>query len=74
MPEIKLTRLPERAPVKLAITVSPELAADLAFYADLYRKRYDREEPITELIPAMLESFLASDRGFTSARKISRQE
>ena len=69
MVDLKLPRLPDRTPVKMAIAVSPDLAADLAFYAELYRSRYERDEPIAELIPAMLSQFLASDRAFAQARK-----
>ncbi len=69
MPEIKLARLPDRTPVKLAITVPPELHKALTDYAALYNKTYAQSEPITELIPHMLAAFLASDRAFAKARE-----
>lgn len=69
MADLKLAKLPDRTPVKLAITISPDLAADLAFYAELYRYHYERDEPIAELIPAMLSQFLASDRIFVRTRR-----
>jgi hypothetical protein len=68
MAELKLGRLPDRTPVKLTITVPPELAAALSDYATLYRETYEQEEPVAELIPAMLRAFLESDRGFSKAR------
>jgi hypothetical protein len=37
-------------------------------YAALYAESYGREEPIAELIPAMLTAFLESDRGFARSR------
>jgi len=33
-------------------------------YAELYAAAYGREEPIAELVPAMLAAFLESDRTF----------
>lgn len=68
MPELKLAKLPERTPVKLAIAVTPDLHQMLQQYAALYAEAYGREESIAELIPAMLASFLDSDRGFLRSR------
>ncbi|RYD66599.1 MAG: DUF2274 domain-containing protein [Sphingomonadales bacterium] len=67
--DLKLARLPERTPVKIAISVSPDLAAALADYAAIYEKTYGHCEPVAELIPAMLSTFLESDRAFAKARK-----
>jgi hypothetical protein len=69
MPELKLPRLPDRNPVKITITVRPELNAALRAYAELYRESYGDEETVAELIPYMLESFLESDRNFARAMK-----
>lgn len=67
---LKLAKLPDRTPVKISITITPDLDADLRAYLDLYRAAYDdKAATIGELIPAMLESFLASDRAFAKARK-----
>lgn len=64
MTTIKLGRLPDRAPVKLAISVSPRLLKRLAAYADLYHRTYGIEEPVAALIPYMLDAFLSADREF----------
>lgn len=69
MAEIKLGRLPDRTPVKLAITMTPELHNALADYAAIYNETYGQSEPIAELVPHMLAAFLASDRGFAKARE-----
>lgn len=69
MPELKLAKLPDRTPIKLAITITPDLHQMLQQYAALYAEAYGREEAITELVPAMLMAFLESDRGFSKARK-----
>lgn len=69
MPDLKLARLPDRVPVKLTILVSPQLHGELGRYAEAYRQTYGQDEAITELIPAMLSSFLESDRDFTRSQR-----
>lgn len=68
-PSLKLPRLPERTPVKMTISVEPATHAMLQAYAALYRETYGSEEPLSELIPYMLKSFLESDRSFVRARQ-----
>jgi hypothetical protein len=69
MPDLKLRKLPERTPVRITISLSPDLNHALGLYARVYREAYGQEEPIAELIPAMLASFLQSDRAFVQRRK-----
>jgi len=74
MPELKLAKLPDRTPVKLTITVSPELSRALQNYAQLYQQEYGEEETVVELIPFMLREFLNGDRKFVKEiRKGQRQ-
>jgi len=73
MVDLKLGRLPDRTPVKLAITITPDLQSALNDYAALYAQTYGRKEPVVELIPAMLASFLESDRNFLRARDQARR-
>lgn len=68
MAGLKLARLEDRTPVKLAIAVTPQLHADLQLYAGLYRDTYGAEESIADLVPSMLAAFLSSDRAFLRAR------
>ena len=68
MPELKLPRLPDRTPIKLAITVTPDLHEMLRDYAALYAEAYGREEPVAELVPAILTAFLETDRVFAKSR------
>jgi hypothetical protein len=72
MPELKLGKLPDRVPVKITISVPPELNQALHQYAELYLIQFSQAEPIAELIPYMLTNFLESDRGFAKARKDGR--
>ncbi len=69
MPSLKLTKLPDRKPVRMTITVSPDLKRALDRYAILYRDAYGEAESVATLIPFMLESFLESDRAFAKALK-----
>jgi hypothetical protein len=69
MADLRLPMLPDRSPVKLSISIMPDLHQSLADYAALYAERYGRDEPITELIPAMLSAFLDGDREFARERK-----
>lgn len=66
---LKLAKLPDRTPVKIGITVTPDLAHALADYAVLYNRAYSDKAEVADLIPAMLDAFLASDRAFAKARK-----
>ena len=68
MPELKLGKLPDRTPVKLTVTITPDLQAALQGYAAIYADTYGVEEPIAELVPAMLASFLEGDRSFVRER------
>jgi hypothetical protein len=66
---LRLGPLPDRTPVRMNLALDPDLAAALTDYAALYGETYGRNEKPETLIPAMLETFLASDAGFRRARK-----
>ena len=69
MPDLRLPRLPDRTPVKMTISLPPDLSRALSDYAELYNEVYGQSEPIQELIPAMLSSFLDGDRLFARRRR-----
>lgn len=69
MPNLKLGKLPDRTPVKIGITVMPDLSAALLQYLALYNRIYSQDESLPELIPFMLQSFLDSDRSFAKAQR-----
>jgi hypothetical protein len=67
---LKLSKLPDRSPVKIAFRASPELAQMLDDYCAIYREIYQQpNETIEELIPFMLAAFMESDPQFKKARK-----
>jgi hypothetical protein len=72
MNAIKLGKLPDRTPVRLAVAVSPELHRLLIEYAAIYGETYGQEESVTDLIPFMLQAFLESDREFSRAHRARR--
>jgi hypothetical protein len=62
--DLKLPKLPDRTPVKLTITLTPDLKQALEAYGELYERTYGRSEPIGELAVAILARFLESDKAF----------
>ena len=66
---LKLAQLPDRIPVKLTITLQPDLKKALDDYAAMYSRAYGADEPVAELVPFMLESFLKADTEFKKGRK-----
>ena len=68
-PSLKLSRLPNRKPVKLSISVEPDLFDDLTMYAEVYGAEYGEQQSVTDLAPFMLRAFIESDAGFRRARK-----
>jgi hypothetical protein len=64
MPDLKLAKLPDRTPVKMSITISPDLNQRLGAYAKAYKEAYGDDEKVADLIPFMLDQFLTADRGF----------
>jgi len=69
MARLKLAKLPLRTPVRITVTLAPELYRMLEAYGEVYRETYGETEKVGELIPFMLESFMAADKDFAKARK-----
>ena len=51
------------------VALPPPLQDDLQDYARVYEQAYGQSAKITDLIPSMLEAFMASDSNFKKARK-----
>lgn len=66
---LRLARLPDRTPVKLTLSIEPDLFSALGDYAALYQQSYGEAARIEDLAPVMIEAFLASDAGFKRARR-----
>ncbi len=68
-PNLKIAKLRDMTPTKMSINVTPDLKSDLDIYARLYERAYGDKQDVTNLIPLMLEGFLASDSGFKKAKR-----
>lgn len=68
---MKLAKLPERVLVKLSLRITPELDQALNDYAAYYAATYGQHEPVTELVPAILATFLDADRDFGRQAKVT---
>jgi hypothetical protein len=66
---LKLPKLPDRTPVKITFTASPDLNRALRAYAELYRETYGEAEAVPKLIPFMLDGFLKTDPAFAKSRR-----
>lgn len=61
---LSLGPLPASSSVKLTITVSAELKAQLDTYAEVHARLHQVQVDAVALMPHMLAAFIARDRGF----------
>lgn len=74
MAKLKLGPIADDKPVKVTVELPATLHRDLAAYAEVLAR--ETGQPIsdpTRLIVPMLERFIATDRGFAKARRMSNQ-
>ncbi|MBU9610650.1 DUF2274 domain-containing protein [Burkholderia multivorans] len=62
--KLRLGPLPKTESVKLTFACPATLKADLDRYAVMHAQTYGEAVDATTLIPHMLETFMAGDRGF----------
>lgn len=70
MTKLKLGPIADDKPVKVSVEVPASLYRDLVAYAEVLAR--ETEQPISEpakLIVPMVELFIATDRGFSKARR-----
>lgn len=65
--KLRLGPLPKTETVKLTVSLTVTLKADLERYAALHAQTYGEPVDAATLIPHMLEAFIARDRGFKRA-------
>jgi hypothetical protein len=73
MPKLKLGPILDDRPVKLSVELSADLHRDLVAYAEALSRETGQQVEPTKLVAPMLARFLASDRGFRSARRPAPQ-
>jgi len=64
MTALRLGPLPKTETLKLTISLTVELKAQLDRYAELHSQTWGETVDATALVPHMLEAFMARDRGF----------
>ena len=69
MARLKLGPVLEDKPVKITIDLSGPVHRDLVAYARILAEETGQAVPPDKLVPPMLAQFMASDRGFTKARR-----
>ena len=67
--KLRLGPLPAAKPVRLTIAVSVELKAALDDYAKVHANVHGQAVTAESLMPIMLQTFIANDRGFQQARR-----
>lgn len=70
---LRIGQLPDRTPVKITLSIDPELHASLQDYATIYENTYGKKEKVEDLAPFMLDGFLSADSAFKRARKALHQ-
>ena len=66
---LRIGKLPDLTPVKLTVSLEPEVHQMLEDYAQIYSESYGEKVKPTALIPSMITGFLSTDSGFKRARK-----
>lgn len=68
-PTLRIAKLPNLTPVKLNVSLEPEVHQMLEDYARIYRENYGETVKPADLVPSMIAGFLSTDNGFKRARK-----
>ena len=73
MTRLKLADLADEKPVRLNVELSARLHRELVAYSIALNEGEAKGAPTPErLIPPMIERFIATDRGFAKARRLSQ--
>ena len=68
-PTLRIGKLPDLTPVKLTVSLEPEVHRMLEDYARIYSDSYGEAVKPSEFVPSMIAGFLAKDNGFKRSRK-----
>lgn len=72
MAKLKLGAIADDKPVRVSLELPASLHRDLVAYAEVLSRESGRQvsDPVRLIVP-MLQRFIATDRGFARARKVS---
>lgn len=73
MTKLKLGPIHDDKPVKLTVELPADIHRDLCDYAAVLRQQIGQELEPARLVAPMLARFMATDRGFATARKAGSQ-
>ncbi|MGH7120895.1 MAG: DUF2274 domain-containing protein [Acetobacteraceae bacterium] len=68
--KLRLGPLPKTETVKITFTCTVVLKAELERYAAMHSQTYGEPVEAVTLIPYMLETFMARDRGFRGTKPV----
>ena len=73
MAKLKIAALPDDKPVKVTVELPATVHRDLVAYAEILARQSGRSvsDPTKVIVP-MLARFMATDRAFAKARKLSQ--
>ena len=74
MAKLKLSDVPDDKPVKLAVELPANVHRDLVAYGEILGKEKGEKIEPTKLVPAMLARFMATDRGFSKAKRSIKRD
>ncbi|MEL6516342.1 MAG: DUF2274 domain-containing protein [Pseudomonadota bacterium] len=69
MTRLKLGPIRDDKPVKLTVELTADIHRDLCDYAAVLGQQTGQELEPARLVAPMLDRFMATDRGFSAARK-----
>jgi len=71
MTQLKLSAIPDDKPVKITIELPAAIHRDLVVYGEILAKATSETKPHdpAKLIPPMLQRFMATDKGFSKAKR-----
>ena len=69
MPNLKLGLIPDEKPVKLTVELSASVHRDLVAYGEALARETGQAVETAQLVAPMLTRFMATDRGFATARR-----
>ena len=73
MTKLKIAALPDHKPVKVTVELPATVHRDLVVYAEILARQSGQpvSDPTKVIVP-MLARFMATDRAFAKARKLSQ--
>lgn len=74
MTKLRLSAIPDDRPVKVTLELPAAVHRDLVAYAEVLANATGAADPVepARLIAPMLQKFMATDRGFAKARRLSK--